>query len=131
MNSNYLFVYGTLRREFANPWACRLRQHAQYVGLARMQGELYRIDSYPALIESTDPSAWVLGELYQLEQPSSLLRSLDEYENCNGVCGEYLRRCCSVWLQEQLVESWVYLYNRDLRSRPRILTGDFVSSLVA
>lgn len=130
MESNTLFVYGTLRREFSNPWAHRLRQQAQYLGMARMQGELYRIDSYPGLIESAEQDAWVSGELYQI-QHSGLLRCLDQYENCQDSSGEYIRRCCPVWLGTQRLMSWVYLYNRDLCSRHRIVTGDFAASLSA
>lgn len=128
MGSSYLFVYGTLRREFANPWACRLRQQASYLGMAKIQGELYRIDSYPGLIATPDQQTWVSGELYRIEQPS-LLRVLDQYENCEDSGGEYIRRCCPVWFAQELVLSWVYLYNRDVKSRSLIASGDFTSSL--
>ena len=53
--SEYLFTYGTLRLDQSHPMAHFLAENASLVGLGILtKARLYRIDWYPALIETND-----------------------------------------------------------------------------
>ncbi len=72
MNSDRLFVYGTLMRGFDHPMAQLLSRSADFIGEARCRGRLYLIKHYPGLLLSDDPADLVFGELYRLRQPRSV-----------------------------------------------------------
>ena len=48
--SPYLFVYGTLMREFENPFATQLRARATFIAEGFFQGKLYRVSWYPGAV---------------------------------------------------------------------------------
>src|SRR5229473_688743 len=73
-----LFVYGTLRSEFDNPYARLLRSQAELVGPATVPGPIFRVGHYPAY--KAEPAGEVHGELYRLTDPETTLKALDEYE---------------------------------------------------
>lgn len=126
----YLFVYGTLRRNrhkqkhpFLN--ACN------YLSDAFMCGELYEIDGYPGAIAGG--TARVKGELYLMQNPEQTLSALDIYEECAAHFPqphEYIRRELDVSLPDgQTVSAWTYLYNRPLDGLIRIHGGDYLKYL--
>jgi gamma-glutamylcyclotransferase (GGCT)/AIG2-like uncharacterized protein YtfP len=126
----YLFTYGTLRLHQSHPVAQFLSQSASLVGLAILPGaKLYRIDWYPALIETQDRTAEVIGDLFRLEEPGALLQ-IDEYEGI-GVGAppyEYRREKVKVKTEEEELESWVYFYNVSLPSGAELIaSGDFLN----
>jgi gamma-glutamylcyclotransferase (GGCT)/AIG2-like uncharacterized protein YtfP len=82
MRDEYLFVYGTLRRDAAGKTHPLLADCAQFSAEAHTRGRLYRIAVYPGLVLSDSPRDLVLGEVYTLEAPDMLLSRLDEYEGC-------------------------------------------------
>jgi gamma-glutamylcyclotransferase (GGCT)/AIG2-like uncharacterized protein YtfP len=99
-----LFVYGTLRRGSPNKYADLLQANAQFLGNARMRGRLYQFPNYPGAVLSDQPNEWVPGELYHLQNPSTL-STLDEYEG-----NEFERVQVTVSLDnDQELETWVYL----------------------
>ena len=57
MNSNRLFVYGTLMRGSDHPMVQLLSRGADFIGEARCQGRLYLVKHYPGLVLSDDPDA--------------------------------------------------------------------------
>ena len=132
MNSDRLFVYGTLMRGFDHPMAQLLSRAADFVGEARCRGRLYLIKHYPGLVLSDDPADTVFGELYRLRQPEALLREFDMYEACGEGFAEpteYLRRLLPVTLADQSVsEAWTYIYNWPVAGLPRIASGRFLES---
>ncbi len=73
-----LFVYGSLRSEFDNPYARLLRSQADLVGPAEIMGSLFQIGDYPGY--RPEPCGKVHGELYRLHNPAATFRVLDEYE---------------------------------------------------
>ena len=96
MNSDRLFVYGTLMRGFDHPMAQLLSRSADFIGEARCRGRLYLVKHYPGLVRSDDPGDVVFGELYRLRQPAECLREFDMYEACGEGFAEpteYLGRC--------------------------------------
>lgn len=131
--TDYLFVYGSLLSKLKHPMALTLQKHATLLGEAKCSGRLYRIAWYPGLVASTDPAAFVLGELYQILNPK-IFSVLDEYEGINPdypTEGEYQRVHKNVIFRDTTIEASVYLYQGQLKGLRRIKTGDFLSDLTA
>ena len=128
--SEYLFTYGTLRLDQSHPMAEFLVKNAKLVGLALLpKAKLYRIDWYPALIESDDINDEVTGDLLQLNDISSF-QQIDEYEGI-GIGNEpyeYRRVKVKIKTDTQELESWVYFYNVELPKDAEIIeSGDFLN----
>jgi len=115
MNPDYIFVYGTLRRETNTEMSCLLQKYAEFVDDAVYCGKLYKIDYYPGVVSSNDPNDVVPGEVYLLQQADVVLPLLDQYEECGPEFpepNEYRRLKQSVLLNNgRLVTAWVYVYN--------------------
>lgn len=73
-----LFVYGTLRSQFDNPYARLLRSQAELVGPFTILGSICKIGEYTAYRPGTDGE--VHGELWRLRDPETTFKALDEYE---------------------------------------------------
>lgn len=136
MSIEYLFVYGTLRRQGGSSWHDFLAQHCQYAGDASFQGRLYMLQGYPGLVGSAHSQDQVIGELYRLPvckgagAVEAVLNALDEYEECSTQFPrphEYLRQVHPVLLADkQHLKAWVYIYNRRTDETARIVSGDFL-----
>ena len=124
MNPDYIFVYGTLRRDANNPMSELLARHTEFVGEAFYRGELFKIDYYPGVVPSNDPNAIVRGEVYRLHQTDVVLPLLDQYEEFGPEFpepNEYIRQRQSVMLSDgSAVATWVYIYNRSTQGLERI-----------
>jgi gamma-glutamylcyclotransferase (GGCT)/AIG2-like uncharacterized protein YtfP len=139
MKAEYLFVYGTLRRQGGSLWHDYLAAHCQYYGEASFQGRLYLLKGYPGLIASSDPSDKVVGELYRLPGATAtysaeeVLQQLDEYEECSEhfpLPHEYCRAVHTVLTTDQhSTSAWVYLYQWDVCGRHQIQSGDYIRCL--
>ena len=120
----YIFVYGTLRRNSNHSMAKVLQTYADYIADAVTQGELYQVSTYPALIESTHSGDKVFGELYKINNSNILLPLLDEYEGCTenfSIPHEYSRKILPITLTTgEIINAWVYIYNWDVSLLPRI-----------
>ncbi len=128
--SEYLFTYGTLRLDQGHPMAKFLVKNAKLVGLALLpKAKLYRIDWYPALIESDDINDEVTGDLLQLNDIKSF-QQIDEYEGI-GIGNEpyeYRRVMVKIKTDNQELESWVYFYNAELPKYAEFIeSGDFLN----
>jgi gamma-glutamylcyclotransferase (GGCT)/AIG2-like uncharacterized protein YtfP len=123
-SSDLLFVYGTLMRGHANPWSRLLWDGAEMLGPARLSGRLFRLGSYPGLVEPTSPDQWVYGELARLQAPRKLLAQLDGYEG-----PDYRRVLRLVHLTDSGAshEAWVYLYLNAVCDKDQITSGRFQS----
>ncbi|MFT4031746.1 MAG: gamma-glutamylcyclotransferase family protein [Siphonobacter sp.] len=126
---DYLFVYGTLRR---NAEMHKVLQHqAEWISEATIGGKLYLIDWYPGLIKGTKQSERVKGEVYRLQNTDRVLFELDQYEGYypyDEAHSDYLRRLETVELTTgEQVKAWVYLYNLPTLGLPLITSGDFLN----
>ena len=133
MNPDYLFVYGTLKRVSDNELCHFLEQHADFVGYAKYQGQLYEVDYYPGAVPSDNPSDQVYGELYQLngiKPADSIFSILDDYEECGPAFQaptEFVRLVQPIRLESgETILAWVYLYNRATDKLKKLCSGDFV-----
>lgn len=115
--AEYLFVYGTLRSEFTNSYAEKLRAGARLIGRTVVRGSIYRVADYPGY--RTVPDGEVHGELYELDHPEQLLASLDRYEG-----SEYRRLSIPLDSGKQ---AWVYEYASEPSANARIASGDFLN----
>lgn len=128
--SDYLFTYGTLRLNQSHPMANYLQENAELVGMAILpKAKLFRIDWYPALIETTDERNEVVGDLFKLDDQTALVK-IDEYEGV-GVGKppyEYRRVKVKVKTETEELESWVYFYNIELPAGAELIeSGDFLN----
>src|SRR5450631_2091454 len=98
--SNYLFVYGTLRRRSRHPMARRLADSAHHVGAARIAGRLYDLGRFPGLKEPRSADDSVQGDVYDLgENAEQTLRAMDAYENAESPPPTpYERERATVWV---------------------------------
>ena len=131
MNSDRLFVYGTLMRGFDHPMAQLLSRSADFLGEATCRGRLHLVKHYPGLVLSDDAGDVVFGELFRLRRPAELLAEVDMYEACGEGFAEpteYIRRMLPVTLGDGAAsEAWTYLYNWPVSELPRIASGRFLA----
>ena len=121
--TDLLFVYGTLRSGFDNPYAQLLRQRAELLGPATAQGSIYRVRHYPAFRPEAHPAASgvVHGELYRMfPDPAALLQALDDYEDV-----EFTRVPIAVEQGGGAHSAWIYRYDAALPPDSLIASGDF------
>lgn len=134
MATEYLFVYGTLRREVDHPAHATLRENGVYIGEGSSPGRLYDLGKYPGMVSpraEDDPErALVRGEVYALTRPGAAFVELDRYEECGPEFPdptEYVREEVEVFLDDQRrMRAWTYLYNYPLNGFPRIAGGDYL-----
>lgn len=130
MNSQNLFVYGTLQSDAINENAKLLHSQARLLGKARWQGSLYLVSNYPAAVVSGDIQQWVAGELWQLNDPQKTLDALDIYEECavnSPLPHEYERSIESIEINGEMMMAWIYLYQLNTDKLERIDSGIFVN----
>lgn len=129
MQGEWLFVYGTLRRDCKSGAHATYLAGAEFIDRARINGKLFRVSYYPALVldESSD---WVTGEVYQLASPEQLAR-LDAYEECTypALSGQEYQR---VQVQVKTaagnyLSAWVYAYQHSCEKLELIASGDFLN----
>ena len=128
----YLFVYGTLRAAAGTEWSRYLKSASRFVGMGRTHGALFQLEGYPGMTLCTDDDTWVGGEVYLLNDPSSMLRSLDAYEGCgagNLLPREFERQVVTVFMDSgQAVEAWAYVYTLEAKGKARIASGDYLEA---
>ena len=120
MSSESLWVYGTLRHGCSNPHAQLLQDASRYLGTARVQARLYRVDWYPGI--RLGGEEWVVGDLFSIADPEAL-GELDQYEGSN----EYRRvRAEAVLENGDRVRCWVYEFIGEVSEDRRIASGDWL-----
>lgn len=124
MNTEPVFVYGTLRRGGSNHFRM---DGADFVGGGNIAGKIFRIDWYPALVLGGENS--VMGELYRVN--TDHLRALDVFEGIvpgEGESREYRRVQVAVTMGSGEMESaWVWEWIGDLSSAVALDTGNWLA----
>src|ERR1700691_1125932 len=128
----YLFVYGTLRAATGTEWSKCLTAASHFVGIGRTHGMLFQLAGYPGMTVSSADGPRVVGEVYRLHDPSSMLSSLDAYEGCgpgDPLPHEFERQVVTVILDDALlVQSWAYIYTLETKGNARIASGDYLQA---
>jgi gamma-glutamylcyclotransferase (GGCT)/AIG2-like uncharacterized protein YtfP len=132
MKNQYLFVYGTLRKDAEHEMYNVLASHTSFVGMATVRGDLYSLGDYPGLVPCRDTVNLVKGELYEIDTDmlEHTLGLLDDYEGIgqkDPLPHEYHRELLPAILNgDRQVEAWAYVLNRGLEGLSQIRSGDFV-----
>lgn len=127
-NSDFLFVYGTLRRHSRHPMSKKLADAGHFYGEAEIPGLLFEIEGYPGAIYRPGCSQRIKGELHCINR--NVLPLLDQYEECSDNFPrphEYTRSLCTVFTTQQgPIKAWVYLYNYTTHGLQSIASGDYL-----
>jgi gamma-glutamylcyclotransferase (GGCT)/AIG2-like uncharacterized protein YtfP len=117
---------------FNRPGRQRITSKLSYSGRGAMRAALFDLGIYPAAVPADDDSL-VWGEVYETNDPSTVLSVLDEIEGYRSNQPErslYTRVLTDVTLQDGRVEkAWAYFYNAPLGRAQRIESGDYLEHL--
>lgn len=126
-----VFFYGTLMTPFNRTGSLRLDQHLSYRGRGSICALLFDLGIYPAAVPT--PDGQVMGEVYELHEPITALRALDELEGYRPTDPEtslYIRTRTPVAMEDgTTVDAWAYFYNAPLGRAERIESGDYLEHL--
>ncbi|WP_194768523.1 gamma-glutamylcyclotransferase [Tamlana sp. I1] len=130
MKPDYLFVYGTLLKGVKNDMSRFLAAHAQFVAKGTFQGKLYQVSWYPGAVVSANASEKVYGAVFKIDDFENVFKVLDHYEGIGHVpsASDLFKResVQAVLVDGTTIETWVYLYNRDVSHLKWISSGDFL-----
>lgn len=119
---------------FNRPGRQRVDSKLQYEGRGSIRAALFDLGIYPAAVPADDQSV-VWGEVYQTEDPASVLATLDEIEGYRPNEPErslYTRALTDVTLEDgRSQRAWAYFYNAPLGQARRIDSGDYLAHLSA
>jgi gamma-glutamylcyclotransferase (GGCT)/AIG2-like uncharacterized protein YtfP len=128
--SECVFFYGTLRTGFTRRPQIGIDSKLTYVGSGSIQALLFDLGIYPAAVPG-DGRVW--GEVFETNDPASVLASLDEIEGYRPAAPEqslYTRMQVPVTMENRrTVSAWVYFYNAPLGQASQILSGDYLEHL--
>jgi gamma-glutamylcyclotransferase (GGCT)/AIG2-like uncharacterized protein YtfP len=130
----HLFVYGSLRSGFKSQAYEYISRFFNFVGEAKVKGQLFDLGQYPAGIPA-DKEAFIIGELYEIKnihEFSWAIGQLDDYEGINVEAGEkqlFRREQADVFINNKIVKAWIYWYNGDVSGKPLISSGDLIEYL--
>jgi gamma-glutamylcyclotransferase (GGCT)/AIG2-like uncharacterized protein YtfP len=127
--ADLVFFYGTLMAGFDRRRRAGIDDKLTYIGRGSMQGALFDLGLYPALVPAPDGRVW--GEVYDMAEPATVLAALDEIEGYRHDDPErslYRREQAEVALPDGTrAPAWVYFYNAPLGGALRIASGDYLA----
>ncbi len=130
--AEYLFVYGTLRKNYDLKLKDRVKDDMQYVGQAKIGAILYDLGRYPGAIKSNRGQE-VIGDVFLLTDPDKVLGILDKYEGIPAAGGkdtEFVRKRGRVQLRSgQSVNAWIYWYNAEPKNKVKIKHKNYLNYL--
>lgn len=90
------------------------------------------LDAYPGAVSALSSKDRVFGRIYRLLNTRELFRVLDEYEvyySNDPKRSEFIRARTSVVMtpSQKRIPAWVYWYNREIKNKPHIPSGDYTS----
>lgn len=129
---DYLFVYGTLRKDYNLKLKNRVKDDLQYVGKAKIGASLYDIGKYPGAVKDHTGKE-VIGDVFLVNDPDSVFRILDKYEGFaekKAAASEFIRKKGRVRLRDgKQLNAWIYWYNFDPANKTRIRYKDYLNYL--
>ena len=127
----YLFVYGTLRKDYDLKLKNKVSEDLQYVGQGKVGASMYDIGRYPGAVRSSAGDE-VIGDVFELTDTERVLRILDKYEGIDpsGKPSEFVRKRGKIRLRNgKEVTAWVYWYNFDLSKKVKIKQKNYLNYL--
>ena len=129
--ADLVFFYGTLMTPFNRTARLQIDDYLVFRGHGTIAAALFDLGIYPAAVPDGDSR--VCGEIYEMLQPSTVLRALDELEGYRPSDPEtslYTRMLTPVTTEEGgHVAAWAYFYNAPLGRAERIASGDYLEYL--
>ncbi len=119
-----LFAYGTLMRGERSHALLAPRVRRTHPAARVTGASLVHIDWYPGLVLRDGGS--VYGEVHELDDPSTVLLELDEYEDFAGYHAEgsmYRRSLVRAVTAAGPLLTWTYVYLGDAEAFPAIVSG--------
>jgi gamma-glutamylcyclotransferase (GGCT)/AIG2-like uncharacterized protein YtfP len=129
--TEHLFVYGTLRQGYDLKLMNKVKNLIRYIGQGKVNADLYDLGRYPGAVRRREATE-VIGDVFELTNPGSVLRTLDKYEGIGSdeAAAEFIRRRSRVKLRSgQTVTAWVYWYNREPAGKIRIKHKNYLNYL--
>ncbi len=130
MELNYLFVYGTLLKNFDSHMSKFLEKNAEFVSEGFFYGRLYEVSWYPGAVISTNETEKVYGHIFKIKNEAKTFKILDDYEGIVETAehpNEYTRILIDTFLRNNTtIKSWVYGYNFKTTNLKRILSGNYL-----
>ncbi len=127
-----IFVYGTLRENYGHKLYKLLTNNFELVGKGAIKGNLFDIGKYPGAVLSKTGNK-IIGEIYSaknkgpIEPALEILDRYEGYDKSNLDASEYIRKGKLVKLSNgKKVFSWVYEYNKPVRNKQLIESGDYI-----
>ncbi|WNH10752.1 gamma-glutamylcyclotransferase family protein [Thalassobellus suaedae] len=131
MNSDYLFVYGTLQKDMDNDMSKFLSKHAVLVAKGYFHGKLYKVSWFPGAIISSNALDKVYGSVFKLINSETVFKVLDDYEGIGENYPKpnlYKKDTVTAYLDNGLtLKTWVYIYNHRVTDLEQIISGDFLN----
>ncbi len=129
--ADLVFFYGTLMTPFNRTARLQIDDHLVFRGRGTIAAALFDLGIYPAAVPTSD--GHVCGEIYEMLQPATVLRALDQLEGYRPSDPEtslYTRTLTPVTAVDgTVVDAWAYFYNAPLGRAERIPSGDYLEYL--
>ena len=126
--TDFVFFYGTLMAGFDRRRRAGIDDKLTYRGRGSITASLFDLGIYPAAIPAPEGSVW--GEVYEMMEPETVLRALDDIEGYRPDDPDkslYSRDRANVRMPDGgSAQAWVYFYNAPLGRAPRIPSGDYL-----
>lgn len=122
--TDYLFVYGTLRRRYDLKLKDKVKAGWKYVGQAKVAAALYDIGKYPGAVKDRSGRE-VVGDVFQVHHPEQVFRVLDAYEG-----KEFVRKKGKVRMRKGgEMNAWIYWYEPNPMGKRLIGQKDYLNYL--
>ena len=112
MEKEYLFIYGSLKRDFKNHY--KIKDKAKFLNSCKTEDlmSLYRYKNFDFPYLTKTPKEYIYGELYEIED-NNLLKELDKFEDCPNF---YKREKIKImhYMSMSYVEAWAYILNEKI-----------------
>ncbi|MCX6319503.1 MAG: gamma-glutamylcyclotransferase [Bacteroidetes bacterium] len=121
---DYLFVYGTLRRNYNLKLKDKVAASIKYVGQGKVAASLYDIGKYPGARKENSADE-VVGDVFVVDDPEKVFKVLDKYEG-----NEFVREKNRVKLRSgKSLNAWIYWYGQKPVGKKRIPYKDYFNYL--
>lgn len=131
MMKDYLFVYGTLRKDYDLKLKNKVSDDLHYVGQGKVGASMYDIGRYPGAVRSSAGDE-VIGDVFLITDVERVLKVLDKYEgiNTDGRPSEFVRKRSKIRLRNgKEVMAWVYWYEFDHSKKVKIKQKNYLNYL--
>lgn len=120
----YLFVYGTLRKDYGLRLMQEVGNQCVFAGHGKVKGALYDLGAYPGAVEGMLKKE-IRGDVYQVTDAGVVLPVLDGYEG-----EDYCRKKTTVMLDSgKRIEAFIYWYTGERNKALLIEEEDYLNYL--